>query len=101
MNDNDDLETFRASIDRIDNALCALLAERFAVTQKVGEYKARMGLPAVDASREEKQFKKITMLAEQYGLDPQFATRFLRLTIDEVVKNHEKLMAAHATKKEI
>ena len=91
MNYGNNLEELRASIDRIDNALCALLAERFAVTYKVGLYKAQTGAPAIDVEREERQFKKISALAEQYGLDPQFAIKFLRLTIDEVVKNHERL----------
>ena len=58
MNYGNNLEELRASIDRIDNALCALLAERFAVTYKVGLYKAQTGAPAIDVEREERQFKK-------------------------------------------
>jgi len=91
MSEQPDLEAYRKSIDRIDNALCALLAERFAVTQKVGEYKADHDLPAVDAAREKKQFEKINALARQYDLDAEFAAKFLRVIIDQVVDNHRKI----------
>ena len=85
------LEELRLQIDRIDTELCILLAERFAVTQKVGEYKALHGLPATDPKREEKQFIKIAQLATQHQLNPHFAAKFLRLIIDEVVKNHQAI----------
>ena len=35
------LKRYRESIDNIDAALVFMLAERFKVTQAVGEYKAR------------------------------------------------------------
>ena len=38
MND-DRLSRYRASIDNIDAALVCMLAERFKITQAVGEYK--------------------------------------------------------------
>ena len=44
MND-DRLSRYRASIDNIDAALVCMLAERFKITQAVGEYKAEVGLP--------------------------------------------------------
>ena len=36
------LATFRKSIDNIDAALIHILAERFRITQAVGEYKAKV-----------------------------------------------------------
>ena len=85
------LTELRKSIDNIDNAIIAMLAERFKVTQKVGEYKAKNNLPAVDSSREEEQYKRITELGENYGLNPEFAKRFLQTVIDEVVSNHKEI----------
>lgn len=85
------LDELRTSIDRLDNALCAILAERFSLTEKVGQHKAAAGLPAIDLEREKHQFEKITQLAQQYGLDPSFAEKILRLIIDEVVQNHKKI----------
>lgn len=91
MSEQPELELYRKSIDRLDNAICALIAERFNVTQKVGEYKAIHNLPAIDEVREKQQFEKISAIAEQYGLDGEFATKFLRIVIDEVVKNHREI----------
>jgi chorismate mutase len=84
-----DLLDLRKSIDLIDSAVIAMLAERFRVTQKVGEYKKQHKLPPVDPTREAVQFERIEAKAQEIGLDPKFARKFLRLVIDEVVKNHK------------
>ena len=42
------LASFRKSIDNIDAALIHMLAERFRITQAVGEYKAKVTLPPAD-----------------------------------------------------
>lgn len=87
------LQDLRSSLDNIDNAMVYLLAERFRVTHKVGLYKKANGLPPVDESREAAQFARIEGLAEQAGLDPQFAAKMLRLIIDDVVAHHKELAA--------
>ena len=38
------LNDMRKSIDNIDNAIVAMFAERFKVTNRVGHYKAKNGL---------------------------------------------------------
>lgn len=86
------LEDLRKSIDNIDAALCALYAERFRITEKVGLYKKLHHLPPIDAARERRQFRAIAVLARRHGLDPAFAQKLLRLTIDEVVQKHTKIM---------
>jgi chorismate mutase len=63
----DMLQRYRESIDNIDAALVFMLAERFKVTQAVGEYKATHALP------------------------PDFTEKFLRFIIDEVIRHHEQL----------
>ncbi|MEO7467648.1 MAG: chorismate mutase, partial [Sphingobium limneticum] len=45
------LNRYRESIDNIDAALVFMLAERFKVTQAVGEHKARHKLPPADPGR--------------------------------------------------
>ena len=45
------LKRYRESIDNIDAALVFMLAERFKVTQAVGEYKATHDLPPADPGR--------------------------------------------------
>lgn len=89
------LEDMRKSIDNIDNAIVAMFAERFKVTDRVGVYKARNGLAPRDESREAVQFARISDLAEQYGLDQSFARAQLESVIERVVKRHEELAAHH------
>lgn len=88
---DDQLERYRASIDNIDAALVHLLAERFKITQAVGEYKAAAGLPAADPAREQAQVRRLRSLAEQAGLDPSFTEQFLRFIVAEVIRHHERI----------
>ena len=80
---------YRSSIDNIDAALVHLLAERFKVTRRVGEYKAAVGMPPADLEREALQVQRLRDLAENAGLDPLFSEKCLRFVIDEVIRHHE------------
>ncbi|MEM7077009.1 MAG: chorismate mutase [Pseudomonadota bacterium] len=83
------LEDMRKSIDNIDNAIIAMFAERFKVTDRVGAYKAHNGLAPKDVAREAVQFARISALAQQYGLDEAFARSQLQLVIERVVERHK------------
>lgn len=83
------LARFRQSIDNFDAALVHLLAERFRCTQKVGEYKREKNLPPSDPKREAKQIARLRQLADQSGLDPDFAEKFLHFIIEEVIRHHK------------
>ena len=87
---DEQLETYRSSIDNIDAALILLLAERFKVTKAVGEYKAAAGLPPADPEREKVQIARLRRLAEEANLDPGFSESFLRFVIAEVIRHHER-----------
>lgn len=84
------LAGFRKSIDNIDAALIHMLAERFRITQAVGEYKAKVTLPPADPGREKRQIERLRKLSEEADLDPEFSEKFLRFIIDEVIRHHEK-----------
>jgi chorismate mutase len=84
------LKDHRDSIDRLDAILVFTLAERFKHTQAVGRLKAGHGLPPADPVREEAQIARLTDLAKQADLDPDFARKFLNFIIQEVIKHHEK-----------
>jgi len=84
------LAGYRKSIDNIDAALVHMLAERFRITQAVGEYKAKAQLPPADPGREEKQIARLRKLAEEADLDPEFSEKFLRFIIEEVIRHHNQ-----------
>ncbi|GAA4657929.1 chorismate mutase [Bartonella pachyuromydis] len=85
----DELACLRASIDNFDAALIHILAERFRCTSTVGHLKAQYDLPAVDPLREQRQIARLRKLAIESHLDPDFAERFLKFVIKEVVHHHE------------
>lgn len=84
------LKGHRESIDRLDAVLVYTLAERFAHTQAVGLLKAEHALPPSDPAREEKQIARLEALANDAGLDPAFAKKFLTFVISEVIRHHEQ-----------
>ena len=84
------LAGYRLSIDNIDAALIHMLAERFRITQAVGQYKATASLPPADPDREQRQIGRLRKLAEEAHLDPEFSEKFLRFIIDEVIRHHEQ-----------
>ena len=84
-----ELAEMRHSIDNIDAALIHLLAERFKQTRKVGQLKARQGLPPADPVREAQQIARLRSLAVTADLDPEFAEKFLNFLVKEVIRHHE------------
>ncbi|MEO1045272.1 MAG: chorismate mutase [Pseudomonadota bacterium] len=91
MADDPILSAYRQSIDNIDAALVFMLAERFKITQAVGEHKARSELAPADPEREQRQIARLKQLALDANLDPEFSAKFLRFIIDEVIRHHERL----------
>ena len=84
------LKEHRASIDRLDAILVYTLGERFKHTQAVGKLKAEHALPPSDPAREEKQIARLTALATEADLDPEFAKKFLNFIIQEVIQHHKQ-----------
>ena len=84
------LKDHRESIDRLDAILVYTLGERFKHTQAVGVLKATHDLPPSDPSREAAQIARLTDLADQAHLDPEFAKKFLNFIIQEVIQHHKQ-----------
>lgn len=91
MTDDPELAALRGSIDNIDSVLIHVLAERFKITRKVGEYKKAKGMPAADLAREAEQIARLKQLAVDANLDPEFSEKFLQFIIREVIRLHEQV----------
>lgn len=87
----EELLALRASIDNLDAAILHLLAERFKLTRQVGRLKAERALPPADPAREKRQVERMRKLANDAGLDPEFAEKFLAFVIREVIRHHEEI----------
>lgn len=85
------LGDLRQTIDNLDAVLVHTLAERFRCTQTVGRLKAEHGLPAADPDREARMIERLERLSAESGLDPQFARKFMRFIVDEVIRHHHKM----------
>lgn len=85
------LATLRKSIDNLDDALIRVLAERFRLTQQVGELKAEHQLPASDPNREATQIARLRNLAADANLDPDFAEKWFHFVVQEVIQHHRAI----------
>jgi len=81
----------REQIDRIDHGLVLLLANRFALTQRVGVLKAVHGLEALDPERESRKLAEIRRLCEVNGVNPDLMVEILARVMAEVVRNHRAI----------
>jgi chorismate mutase len=86
-----DLARLRKSIDNLDDALIRILAERFRLTQQVGQLKAEHTLPPSDFSREASQVARLRALAADANLDPDFAEKWFHFIVQEVIQHHRAI----------
>jgi chorismate mutase len=77
-----ELEALREAIDRIDQQILELVAERVRVVLAVGDYKRKKGLPIYDPERERKVLERLSRLAGS-KLDPETVRRIFERLIDE------------------
>lgn len=66
-----ELARCRAEIERIDNEIISLLAERLVLGKRTGDLKRAAGLPILDPTREAAVIRRVTAAAREAGLPPE------------------------------
>ena len=86
-----ELLELRKQIDRLDQSLVLMLANRFALTRRVGNIKARVGMQSMDPQREAEKLDDIRRQCELHGLNAALVADILSQIMRETVKNHDKI----------
>lgn len=73
------IEEYRSSIDRIDEALLELLAERMQIADAIGSVKKSENIPVLQTKRWGEVLQKALESAEKKSLDTKFVERLFRL----------------------
>ncbi len=77
----DELTVLREAIERVDDALITLLAERQTLAKRVGETKRAAGLAVVDPAREASVVRRAAERARSTGLPPDAVRELFRRLI--------------------
>jgi len=82
----------RARIDRLDDQLVALLAERSRLIDEAARIKSREGLPARIDSRVEEVAANARELAGKHGLDPELADGLWRMMMEHFIAQEDRIL---------
>jgi chorismate mutase len=86
----EEIKLHRDTIDRLNDEIITLIAERQKAALAIGGVKKRYGKPVVDRSREQAILDKIREKAQAKGLDPDALERVFREIIRLCVEVEEK-----------
>jgi len=85
-----DLGAVRTEIDRIDNALVALIAERFGYVERAWQLKLKSGQEANVPWRNQQVIDKVRAEAERQGLPPDLCEALWRQMIGWFIQYEEE-----------
>ncbi|GMV04216.1 MAG: hypothetical protein AMXMBFR53_04970 [Gemmatimonadota bacterium] len=71
MSDEARLETLRARVRELDEALVRLVGERRDLVLEIGEVKERLGLPVLDPPQEARVVRRAAEMARKAGVDEE------------------------------
>ncbi|WP_333818052.1 chorismate mutase [Tabrizicola sp.] len=89
----------RAEIDRLDEDLVRLFAERAGYIDRAAEIKAEVDLPARIGSRVEEVVQNVRAHAETYGLPPDLVEKLWRRLIDWSIAREESRLGPDSLRK--
>lgn len=84
------LDKLRRDIDRIDNAIIDLLAQRKAVALLVAQEKARTGQALLQKARYEHMLAERVTAAEKYGLPGRFIKKMWHVIHEESLRQQKE-----------
>ncbi|MEO0618767.1 MAG: chorismate mutase [Pseudomonadota bacterium] len=85
----------RAEIDRLDDALIDLIAERFGYVERAWEIKLTENAPASVPWRNQQVFDKVRARAEAKGVPGELAEALWRQMVGWFIQHEEEKMRAH------
>jgi len=89
----------RAEIDRLDEALVAMFAERTAHIDRAAEIKASVDLPGRIGSRVEEVVQNVRRHAATHGLPPDLVEKLWRRLIDWSIAREESRLGPDSLRK--
>lgn len=89
---NEELEQLRASIDRLDGEIFALIAQRMNVAEEIGRLKRVNNLTILQSGRWQEVVERVTNEAAQHGLSREFTSRILEAIHIESIERQNKIM---------
>ena len=97
--DCNSMADIRAEIDRLDEDLVRLFAERAAYIDRAAEIKADVDLPARIEARVEQVVANVRRHAETYGLPPDLVEKLWRRLIDWSIAREENRLGPDSLRK--
>ncbi len=88
----DNLNGLRAEIDKLDDRLLELLAERMRVACEIGRCKKEHGMPVLQTRRYEQLLSRRTEQAAELGMDREFMRSVLRAIHEESVRQQMRII---------
>lgn len=82
----ENLDKLRIKINRLDEKLINIFAERFKVVKKVGKFKKNRGMPLCDRKRQREVLKVRIKQGKAKGLNASFVKRLYNLIFNEALR---------------
>lgn len=83
---------FRNEIDRLDDQMIHILAERLKIVEKIGEYKKNMNLTILQLERWSEVIQDRIKTAKALGLEEEFMEKILKIIHQESITRQNDIM---------
>jgi chorismate mutase-like protein len=82
----DELQRWREKIETIDQNIMGMLAVRFDIAERIGDWKKSQGKPAHDPIRQQQVKSEWKRQALERGMNPDFAEKMYDLIHEEALR---------------